>query len=170
MLLEGGHGSGCIVGKEGYVLTNHHVTVDQEDIRVVTHAGDTLDAELVNSKPEIDMALIKVDKAFDFGFKIAPSRSELSPGADVLVIGSPYDLEYKESVSEGYISAMNDLGGIPSYQLAAAVNPGNSGGALVNKNGELIGVINAKLSGYGTKKIGFAIPIELYLENFNLKL
>ena len=167
---ENGHGSGCIIGKNGYILSNHHVTAADTAIYALMSNGDSLPVEVVKFSPIHDLALLKADYEFQSGFSLASLDRKAQLGEDVFVIGTPLDLELNQSISKGYFSKM-DLGSeSPRYQLAASVNPGNSGGAVVNTEGQLMGIVNAKLVGAGTRKFGFAIPISVFLNSFNVIL
>ncbi len=155
-------GSGVIVdAKKGYVLTNHHVIDRANQISVTLADGRVLEAELVGSDPETDIAVIRVPAdnltAVSFG-----SSDKLRVGDYVVAIGNPFGLG--QTVTSGIVSALGRSGlGIEGYedfiQTDASINPGNSGGALVNMKGQLIGINTAIVgpSG-GNVGIGFAIP------------
>ena len=157
-------GSGVIVSSEGYVLTNNHVIEDADDILLVLSDGRRLHARLRGSDPESDLAVLKADgtdlPAITFG-----KLDNVQVGDAVLAIGSPFG--FGNSVTHGIISALgrNQLG-INRFedfiQTDAAVNPGNSGGALVDTGGNLIGINSAIFSqSGGSQGIGFAIPVSL---------
>jgi len=157
-------GSGVIVSSEGYVLTNNHVIEDADDIQLVLSDGRRLHARLRGSDPESDLAVLKADgtdlPAITFG-----KLDNVQVGDAVLAIGSPFG--FGNSVTHGIISALgrNQLG-INRFedfiQTDAAVNPGNSGGALVDTGGNLIGINSAIFSqSGGSQGIGFAIPVSL---------
>jgi hypothetical protein len=167
---DDGHGSGCIIGQQGYVLTNYHVVAKHKnDLKIITADNDTLMPELVRYDPLFDLALLKVPEAFDDGFTFGPTKP-MPIGQPVFVLGTPADQQLKQSVSKGYIAGYRELEYNTFYQVGASINPGNSGGALVDQNMNLVGVINAKLLGPGVKKMGFAIPIEFALKQLNLEL
>lgn len=155
-------GSGVIVDSQrGYVLTNHHVIDKATQISVTLADGRSLAAELVGSDPDTDIAVIKIPPerltAVNFG-----SSDKLRVGDYVVAIGNPFGLG--QTVTSGIISALGRSGlGIEGYedfiQTDASINPGNSGGALVNMDGELIGINTAIVGpGGGNVGIGFAIP------------
>jgi serine protease DegQ len=157
-------GSGVIVSSEGYVLTNNHVIEDADDIQLVLSDGRRLHARVRGSDPESDLAVLKADgtdlPAITFG-----KLDNVQVGDAVLAIGSPFG--FGNSVTHGIISALgrNQLG-INRFedfiQTDAAVNPGNSGGALVDTGGNLIGINSAIFSqSGGSQGIGFAIPVSL---------
>ena len=157
-------GSGVIVSREGYVLTNNHVIDDADDIQLVLSDGRRLPARVRGSEPESDLAVLKADgtdlPAITFG-----TLDNVQVGDTVLAIGSPFG--FGNSVTHGIVSALgrNHLG-INRFedfiQTDAAVNPGNSGGALVDTAGNLIGINSAIFSqSGGSQGIGFAIPVSL---------
>lgn len=161
-------GSGVIIDADaGYIVTNHHVVEGADEIAVTLHDGQQLEATIVGSDPEADVAILKVeyDKLKLTHIPFADS-SELRVGDFAVAIGNPFGLG--QTVTSGIISALGRTGlGIEGYedfiQTDASINPGNSGGALVNLNGELIGINTAILSSGGTGNvgIGFAIPINM---------
>jgi Do/DeqQ family serine protease len=158
-------GSGVIVDAErGIVLTNHHVVEQADAIRVTLHDGRRLDAQLVGSDPETDIAVLKVSADALTDLPLADSDA-LLVGDFVVAIGSPFGLA--QTVTSGIVSALGRTGlGIEGYesfiQTDASINPGNSGGPLVNLRGELIGINTAILApGGGNVGIGFAIPVNM---------
>ncbi len=170
-----GLGSGILVNSEGYILTNHHVIKNADDIKVTLYDNRSFEAEIVGSDPLTEVAVIKID---DKGLPFAPlGNSDLVEiGNWVLAIGNP--LELTSTVTAGIVSAKGrdiniirdqnseEQGGsyaIENFiQTDAAINKGNSGGALVNMKGEVIGINTAIASGTGYYAgYGFAIPINL---------
>jgi Do/DeqQ family serine protease len=158
-------GSGVIVDAEqGYILTNHHVVADADEIRVSLVDGEELDAEVVGSDPATDIALIRVDSDDLVEMPIGNSES-VRVGDFVLAIGNPFGLGH--TVTSGIVSALGRTGINPNgyedfIQTDASINPGNSGGALVNMNGELVGINSAIISRTGGNVgIGFAVPTEI---------
>ena len=157
-------GSGVIISKDGYVVTNNHVIEDATKLRVKLNDGRTFDARLVGTDSATDVALLKID-ADDLPTLPFGSSDALRLGEWVLAIGSPFDLQ--STITAGIVSAKaRNLGAIPNdfriesfIQTDAAVNPGNSGGALVNTHGELVG-INTLIKSQTGSYIGysFAIP------------
>jgi len=157
-------GSGVIVSEDGYILTNHHVINMVQNIRVALFDGRIVPARIVGSDPETDLAVLKVDLE---GLSAAPlgSSPNVRVGDVVLAIGNSLGLSH--TVTMGIVSATgrNDLRSLPYedfIQTDAAINAGNSGGALVNAEGDLIGISTRKLgSNTGAQNIGFAIPVSL---------
>ena len=158
-------GSGVIVDAEnGYILTNHHVVGDADTIQISLIDGKVLDAEMVGSDPATDIAVIKVDADGLTEMPIGNSDGA-RVGDFVIAIGNPFGLGH--TVTSGIISALGRTGinrdGYEDFiQTDASINPGNSGGALVNMNGELIGINSAIVSrSGGNVGIGFAVPTEI---------
>lgn len=161
-----GFGSGVILSKDGYIVTNNHVIADADEITVTLNDNRTLPARLVGTDENTDLALIKVESDTDLEYLPVGDSDALKIGEWVLAVGNPFNLT--STVTAGIVSAKARSlgvynGGIESFiQTDAAINQGNSGGALVNARGELVG-INAVLSsptgsyaGYG-----FAIPVSI---------
>ncbi len=161
-------GSGVIVdAQRGLVLTNNHVIANAVQITVTLRDGRHFDAEIVGSDPETDVAVIKVP-AENLTDIAAADSDDLRVGDFVVAIGNPFGLG--QTVTSGIVSALSRSGlGIEGYedfiQTDASINQGNSGGALVNLRGELVGINTAIFSrGGGNIGIGFAIPINLALQ------
>ncbi|MEX0646441.1 MAG: Do family serine endopeptidase [Balneolaceae bacterium] len=161
-----GLGSGVIVSEDGYILTNNHVIDNADDIKIMLFDGDELDAEIVGADPGSDIAVLKVDVT-DLPAIPMGNSDEMRVGEMVLAIGSPLNQEFAHSVSMGIVSATgrSSLGLSPfeNYiQTDAAINPGNSGGALINVDGQLVGINTAIASRTGGNQgIGFAIPVNM---------
>ncbi len=155
-------GSGVIVDADlGYILTNHHVVGDADEIRVSLMNGVELEAEIVGSDAATDIALIKVEGDNLTDMPIGNSE-DVRVGDFVLAIGNPFGLGH--TVTSGIVSALGRAGINPNgyedfIQTDASINPGNSGGALVNMRGELVGINSAIISrSGGNVGIGFAVP------------
>ncbi|MEN8176486.1 MAG: Do family serine endopeptidase [Pseudomonadota bacterium] len=158
-------GSGVIVDSRGYVVTNNHVIAEADEIRVVLGNGTTLEAQVVGTDPDTDIALLKVKNGGALPVVALGSSSGLRVGDVVFAIGNPFGVG--QTVTMGIVSATgrNQLG-ITNFenfiQTDAAINPGNSGGALIDANGGLVGIntaIFSKSGGY--QGIGFAIPVDM---------
>ncbi len=158
-------GSGVIVSDDGYIVTNNHVVSDAEEISVTLSSGDEFEAELVGTDPKTDVAVIKIDGKGLPHANLGDS-DDVEVGEWVLAIGSPFSQELGATVTAGIVSATGRGLGLANYedfiQTDAAINPGNSGGALVNLDGEVIGINTAiaTRSG-GSQGVGFAIPINM---------
>ncbi|WP_248723436.1 trypsin-like peptidase domain-containing protein [Seonamhaeicola sp. ML3] len=156
-----GTGSGVIVNKDGYIITNNHVIKNAQKLSVTLNNNKTFEAELIGADPKTDIALLKIEADEDLPFVTFGDSDNAKIGEWVLAVGNPFNLT--STVTAGIISAKaRDLSGVSAQsfiQTDAAVNPGNSGGALVNTNGELIG-INTAISSQTGSYIGysFAVP------------
>lgn len=164
---RGASGSGVIISKDGYIVTNHHVVADGNKINVSFSNNRELKATLIGSDPSTDLALIKVE-ADNLPFLSFGNSDSVQVGEWVLAVGNPFDLE--STVTAGIVSAkgrsidvLDAQDKIESFiQTDAAVNPGNSGGALVNTDGELIGINTAILTQSGQYEgYSFAVPANL---------
>lgn len=160
-------GSGVIISPDGYVVTNNHVIENATRLRVKLSDNRVFDATLVGTDPSTDVALIKIE-AEDLPTLSFGDSDELRLGEWVLAIGSPFDLQ--STITAGIVSAkarnlhtMGDRMDIQSFiQTDAAVNPGNSGGALVNTRGQLVGINTALTSPTGTYAgYSFAVPVSI---------
>jgi serine protease Do len=166
---QGGVGSGVIVSADGYILTNNHVVEDADQVTVSTSDRREFTAKVVGTDPNTDIAVLKIDGR---NLPIVPMRTGAVPAVGDLAfaVGNPFGIG--QTVTMGIVSATSrGMGGaIEQYedfiQTDAAINPGNSGGALVNTNGELIGINTAILAGNsgGNQGIGFAIPVAMARE------
>jgi serine protease Do len=161
---EPAYGSGVIISRDGYIVTNNHVIEDARDIQVQLHDMNTYPARIVAADALVDVAVLKVDAA-DLPALPWGDSDKVQVGEQVFAIGNPFNLE--DSVSKGIVSAKGrNLPGSGNYedfiQTDAAINPGNSGGALVNIHGELIG-LNAAIASISRVNmgVGFAIPSNL---------
>jgi serine protease Do len=159
-----GVGSGFIMSREGYILTNNHVVEDADQIKVKLANGKEYDAKVVGRDPKTDLALVKIQGASQLHPLKLGNSDDLKVGSWVVAIGSPFGLE--QTVTAGIVSAKGRVIGSGPYddfiQTDASINPGNSGGPLINMKGEVVGINTAIIaSGQG---IGFAIPINMAKE------
>ena len=156
-----GTGSGVIISPDGYIVTNNHVIEGAQTIEITTNDNKTYTAELIGTDSNTDIALLKIEALEPLSYSIFGDSNDAKVGEWVLAVGNPFNLT--STVTAGIISAKSrDLSGQNTQsfiQTDAAVNPGNSGGALVNTNGELIGINTAITSQTGSY-IGysFAVP------------
>jgi serine protease Do len=157
-------GSGVIVSEHGYILTNNHVIKDADEIKVILYDKREFKGKVVGSDPRTDLAVIKIDAknlpTITFG-----ASAKLKTGDIVLAIGNPFGLN--QTITMGIVSAVGrsnvGIADLEDFiQTDAAINPGNSGGALVNSNGELVGINTAIFStSGGYMGIGFSIPTDM---------
>lgn len=163
-------GSGIILDNDGYIVTNYHVvsyydSYENVTIDVTLSDGREFPAQFIGGDKNNDLAVIKIDNAEN----IVPAKfgvsSDLRVGAVVLAIGNPLGIEFAGSVTLGIVSALDrtidkENTADSMIQTDAAINPGNSGGALVNTNGEIVGITTLKVSDTEVEGLGFAIPID----------
>ncbi len=164
-----GSGSGVIIREDGYIVTNNHVVANASKVQVTLNNKKTYDAKVIGTDPATDVALIKIEESGLPVIRFADS-DKIRLGEWVLAIGSPLGRELQSTITAGIVSAKGrQMGGDPSgngavkiesfIQTDAAVNPGNSGGALVNKEGQLVGINTAIVSTTGSYSgYSFAVP------------
>ncbi len=155
-------GSGFIIHKDGYIITNNHVVAKADEIKVKLSDGREFKAKVIGRDPKTDLALIKISSLFkDLPVLELGDSDKMRVGDWVLAVGNPFGLEH--TVTQGIISATGRVIGSGPYdnflQTDAPINPGNSGGPLVNLKGEVIGINSAIIS--GGQGLGFAIPSSL---------
>ena len=158
-------GSGFVLTKDGYIVTNYHVVKDADTVKVTMYNGDEYDAKYVGGDEDYDIAVIKVEAA-DLQPVTLGDSDKLNVGDHVLAVGNPLG-ELTFSMSGGMVSCVNraiNVDGTPfnMIQTDASINPGNSGGPLFNQYGEVVGIVSAKYSSYSSESVeglGFAIPI-----------
>ena len=153
-------GSGVIFSEDGYIVTNTHIISGNKLIKVKLHTGEEIDANLIGADVNADIAVLKINSNSLLKPINVSNSDDLKIGDKVLAIGNPYGIGI--SVSSGIISATGRDYGNPYLELIqtdAAINPGNSGGALINENGNLIGINTKIFSRTGAYQgLGFAIP------------
>jgi S1-C subfamily serine protease len=167
-------GSGAALASNGYILTNNHVVEGASSITVYYADKTTGSASLVWTDPAMDLAIIQA--TIDMPYLAAGDSTALQTGQDVIAIGTPLTLEFKQTITKGIISALDrtievdNEDGSTSYlqnliQHDASINPGNSGGPLINSSGEVIGINTLKVT--DAEGLGFAIPIEVTIPVLN---
>lgn len=170
---QSGSGSGIVYSADGYIITNYHVieafVVNSTggSINVITSDGISYSASVVGSDPESDLAVLKVEAT-----ALIPADLDLGTGLRVgdfaMAVGYPLGMDLASSVTVGVISGIDrnissDVNSEGLIQTDASINPGNSGGALVDAQGQVIGITNAKIATTTVEGIGFAIPIDYAL-------
>ncbi|MDW7651702.1 MAG: trypsin-like peptidase domain-containing protein [Bacillota bacterium] len=162
VLRERSTGTGVIIDSDGYIVTNNHVIEGANELSVTLSDGEAYPAELIGADPATDLAVIKIEKSNlpvgHFG-----NSENLAVGETAIAIGNPLGLAFSQTVTVGVISAKQRTININEHdfkfiQTDAAINDGNSGGPLVNLNGEVIGINTAKIKISGVEGMGFAIP------------
>jgi serine protease Do len=161
-LQERATGSGVIIGEDGLIVTNNHVIENAKELVVTLGSGDEVPATVIGVDPPTDLAVIKVDKKGLPAISFADSE-QLRVGEPAIAIGNPLGLDFQQSVTLGVVSARERSITIQGQkftfiQTDAAINDGNSGGALVNIFGKVIGINTAKIKIAGVEGMGFAIP------------
>lgn len=166
-------GSGFIITKDGYIATNAHVINNSKSIKVITYDNITHDVKLIGYDSKYDIALLKIDG--DYPYLQFDNSDDVYLGERVIALGNPLGLTF--SVTEGIISGVHrtDSNGLSDYlQTDAPLNPGNSGGPLLDTNGKVIGITNIKIR--GSDNIGFALESNTIIDiinkisNTNLKM
>ena len=158
-------GSGFVLTKDGFIVTNYHVVKNADTVKVTMYNGDEYDAKYVGGDEDYDIAVIKVEAA-DLQPVTLGDSDKLNVGDHVLAVGNPLG-ELTFSMSGGMVSSVNraiNVSGTPfnMIQTDASINPGNSGGPMFNQYGEVVGIVSAKYSSTGNESVeglGFAIPI-----------
>ena len=165
---QSGAGSGVIVNQSGVIITNNHVIEGASNITVRLTNGNVYDATLVATDAETDIAVVKIEPKETLTVAVRGNSDNIVVGEEVLAIGNPLGL-LGGTVTNGIVSAREREVTVEGETMVllqhnAAISPGNSGGALFNMRGELIGIVNAKYSSSGAEGLGFAIPMNTVME------
>ncbi len=164
ILTDVSQGTGFIIDEEGYVVTNYHVMEGATAATVYTYDSTSHAVSLVGYEPKLDLALLKIEGNYEK--LILGDSDDMQVGQKVIAIGNPLGLQF--SVSQGIVSAVHRKGanGLDIYiQTDAALNPGNSGGPLINTDGKVIGINNFKVG--GSESLGFALESNYIEETVN---
>jgi len=165
------HGSGFFINNDGYIITNYHVVSGGDKvIEVIDNQQKKYTAKLVRYNKAHDLALLKIEHKNEIALNLEKDQSK-NVGLTVYALGTPSSKSLSQSISKGIISGYRDT----EYkgqliQTDVSVNPGNSGGALLSKEGVAIGVVSGKLVGYGVEGVAFCIPTHEVIEKLKLKL
>jgi len=162
VLRERATGTGVIIGQDGHIVTNNHVVAGASELRVTLSTGEEHSARVVGTDAATDLAVIKIEQGNLPEARFGDSDA-LAVGEVAIAIGNPLGLDFSQTVTVGVISAKQRSISIDEHtfnfiQTDAAINEGNSGGALVNLRGEVIGINTAKIKLPGVEGMGFAIP------------
>lgn len=168
VLTDGGHGSGVVISEDGMILSAEHVISGANKIEVEFANGLKMDATIVRTDPVNDVVLLQISGK---GHKALPLGVNSSPklGEEVLTIGTPAEVELGQSVAKGIVSGKRKVDNDVYIQTDMAVSPGNSGGPLINMQGEVVGIIQRKVIAEGVEGIGFALPIDVAVEVLGLR-
>lgn len=163
--VEYGHASGFIISKEGYVITNNHVVEAKNIIDVILAQGIILQANVIRTNPEYDLALLKIE---GLNFKALPlgDKEDYLIGTDVFAIGTPAKISLAQSVTSGVLSGIRTIENRNLLQTDASINPGNSGGPLINSKGKVIGVVQMGMR--EQEELNFCIPIDVALSKLGI--
>ncbi|MCD4793235.1 MAG: S1C family serine protease [Bacteroidales bacterium] len=166
---EFGHGSGFIISKDGYAITNSHVVEDADNIEVIFNNGLILPAEVITNDKNRDVILLKIVGGGYHPLPMNTNGNDVEIGSEVIAIGTPKNIELGQTVSKGILSGYRNLEDKNYIQTDVSINLGSSGGPLLNAEGEVIGIIVAKIVGNDVEGLGFAIPIDEAVKGLNIK-
>ncbi|HWY34565.1 MAG TPA: trypsin-like peptidase domain-containing protein, partial [Nitrosopumilaceae archaeon] len=157
-----GVGSGVIIDKRGYILTNNHVIEESERLRITLSDGRIFNGKVVGADEATDLAVVKIEPKEDIPLAALGDSDKLKMGQIVIAVGNPFGLTGGPTVTSGIVSSLNrsiqtQTGVLELIQTDAAINPGNSGGPLVNTTGAVVAINTAKMP--YAQGIGFAVPI-----------
>ena len=166
--IESGHGTGTgfYISQEGYLLTNQHVVGDAKFVRIRLAGGRSVVGEVLRTDTARDVALVRADPVTSS--VLSPRRGEARVGEEVYLLGSPFGDALSGSMTRGIVSSRRVFDGIAFLQSDVAVNPGNSGGPLLDSDGSVLGL--AQIDVRGAKGIALFIPIEEALDKLSLTL
>ena len=161
-------GSGVVISQEGHALTAAHVVAGIDEVIVVLNSGLELSAHVLRRDEAQDVALIKLPGK---GHSCVPAALGVTPriGEAVFAVGSPSGEEYSFSVTRGIVSGLREFEGASYIQTDASLNPGNSGGPLLNENAEVIGIVSWKVSGIAYEGMSFGVPTEAIARRLGLE-
>lgn len=170
IITDRGHGSGFGIDSTGLVMTAYHVVRGVEDLKVEFAEGETYSAKLLRFSRNADVAILRVIGRLSIPTLPIGPNDRIAAGQEVVAIGSPIELELSHTVTKGIVSGLRKLedGSGMAIQTDVAVNPGNSGGPLLNMHGEVIGVITSKITGVRIEGLAFAISLEEALKRLGV--
>ena len=157
--------------KNGYIMTNHHVIEESDEVKIIMTSEEETTATILGSDQYLDLAVLKIDKKYVTLVSTIGSSEDMNLGDTIFTVGSPMGYDYRGSVTSGILSGKDRMISVAItssnndwimrvLQIDASINPGNSGGPLLNVNGEVIGICSLKLVDDKIEGMGFAIPIE----------
>ncbi|MEI6697132.1 MAG: serine protease [Bacteroidota bacterium] len=165
-----GHGSGFLISNDGYIITNYHVISDTAGLKVILHNDSAYEVEIIRVSKIYDLALLKIHASGFTPLKISESK-EIEIATDIYAIGTPTAEELSQTISKGIISAVRKTTeNSKLIQTDASINAGNSGGAIVNKDGLVVGVVSSKLKGFGIEGVAFGIPAYEIMSKLKLSI
>jgi S1-C subfamily serine protease len=166
---KNGFGSGFIISSDGYIVTNYHVVSNPTDLKVVLNDKSEKEVEVIRVSKIYDLALLKIDAKDLVPYKINPSK-DVEIATEIFAVGTPSAQDLSQTISKGIISGIRNTGDTKLIQTDASINNGNSGGPLINKNSEVIGVVSSKLKGFGIEGVAFGIPAYEILEKLKITI
>jgi len=165
-----GHGSGFFISGDGYIVTNYHVISDTTKLEIILNDGSRVTPKIIRFNKETDLALLKIEKNNIVPFKLLDTENS-GMGKEIYVIGTPSSEDLSQTLTKGIISSIRkQANGSKIIQTDASISRGNSGGPLIDKEGNLLGIVNAKLIGMGIEGISFAIPETEIVKSLAIKL
>lgn len=166
--VDDGHGSGIIVSKDGYIVSNWHLITGKKEIDIILHDGSKFKAKVIKKAFKEDLVLLKIDTT---GLQPLQLSDENEPelGSDIWAIGTPNSLSLGQSASKGIVSGLRKYESNLYLQVDASLSGGNSGGPIINKTGIVIGIVNKKLIGTGVEGIGLALSSKHIFPALGLK-
>jgi serine protease Do len=164
-----GFGSGFLISGDGYIITNYHVVSDPKDLKVVLNDKSEYGAEIVRVSKIYDLALLKIKASNLLSFSFSLSE-EIPIASEIYAIGTPTAEDLSQTISRGIVSGIRTVDNYKLIQTDASINSGNSGGPIVNKNGEVVGVVSSKLKGFGVEGVAFGIPATEIFDKLNIKI
>lgn len=165
-----GKGTGFLIDSSGLLLTNRHVVGRFKAVDVQFNNGSTYKADVIGRTADLDVALLKLDQSPKGGVKPLAMcvRRDAPVGTDIVVVGNP--MGFRATTTRGIVSAVRNEEGAAILQIDAPVNPGNSGGPIVNYNGEVVGIVTSKLVAMNVEGIGFGVSIPSALESLGVEI
>ncbi len=154
---DNGHGSGFLVSNDGYIITNYHVINNVKNLKAIDNEGKEFEVKVVRFSKDYDLALLKVEGNFEYAFTM-PAEKNFKTGQDAYAIGTPKSVQLGQSLTKGIISGYRSYSGLNYIQTDISINKGNSGGAVISPAGDLLGVVEYKMFGFGTEGLSFSIP------------
>ncbi|MFT5337255.1 MAG: serine protease Do [Sphingobacteriales bacterium] len=164
-----GFGSGFILSEDGYIITNYHVVSDSTDLKIILNSNSEFKAEIVRKSKIYDLALLKIDTTGLTPLSLNLER-DVELASDVYAVGTPTAEDLSQTITRGIISGKRILGDAHLLQTDASINSGNSGGPLLNKDGEVVGVVSSKVKGFGVEGVAFGIPAFEIIDRLKIRL
>lgn len=170
---EKGHGSGFAISNDGYIVTNYHVIASKnpnkpQDATIILDDGTKAKAIFIKANKDRDIALLKIDSKFEKCFEI-PTQKNFKVFEEIYAMGAPKSIELGQSASKGILSSERNINNVNLLQVSMNINSGNSGGPMFSTAGNLVGVVSAKLFGFGVEGVAFGLPAYKIAEYLNIE-